>query len=460
MHRREFLSGSLFAATAGLALDACAPESYGVIPILIPEEPFVPGEEAWLHSTCFECPAGCGLLVRKIDGRLVKVEGNAEDPASRGGVCARGQALPQAMYHPDRIREPLVRDGDRGRGKWKKASWDEALDRIASEISRAAVPVGFLTGQMSGHRGAMVRRFLAAMGGQHLVHEPFTTAPIRRAHELSTGHAALFDLDPAASSYVVSFGAEILESHTSPVRFARGLAEMRQGRPGRRGKFVMVGPRLSLTAANADEWIPARPGSELDLALGAASLILEENLHDQEFAASSTSGLEEFVTLVSERAKVRDVADRTGIPLKRIEKLARELSQHRPAVALAGGSSIRSPQGVALALAVSHLNALLGSYRDLRIANVGPSFFEWPALATEAAAPPRSLAAELMEGEDLPSVLFITDTNPMHSLPSAFGLGERLARCSLVVSFASYPDESSRMADVILPESMAFERFE
>ncbi|MGH9337057.1 MAG: molybdopterin-dependent oxidoreductase, partial [Vicinamibacteria bacterium] len=133
MHRREFLSGSLFAATAGLALDACAPESYGVIPILIPEEPFVPGEEAWLHSTCFECPAGCGLLVRKIDGRLVKVEGNAEDPASRGGVCARGQALPQAMYHPDRIREPLVRDGDRGRGKWNKASWDEALDRIASE---------------------------------------------------------------------------------------------------------------------------------------------------------------------------------------------------------------------------------------------------------------------------------------------------------------------------------------
>ena len=106
MDRREFLKGNVFAATAGLALDACAPDASQLIPILIPEEPFIPGEEIWTRSTCFECNAACGIQVRKIDGRLVKVEGNPKHPMSRGGLCPRGQAAPQAMYHPDRIRKP------------------------------------------------------------------------------------------------------------------------------------------------------------------------------------------------------------------------------------------------------------------------------------------------------------------------------------------------------------------
>ncbi len=153
MDRREFLSGGVLAATAGLALDACAPESYGIIPILIPEEPFVPGQESWLPSTCFECEARCGIRVRKIDGRLVKVEGDPLDSSSLGGVCARGQALPQAMYHPDRIQGPLARDG----AGWASISWDEALDRVAAELARArdggAAPwCGFLTGGANGSR--------------------------------------------------------------------------------------------------------------------------------------------------------------------------------------------------------------------------------------------------------------------------------------------------------------------
>jgi molybdopterin-containing oxidoreductase family iron-sulfur binding subunit len=73
LNRRDFLGSGLFTATAGLALDGCAPDTSGLIPILVPEEPFVPGEESWHASTCFECPAGCGVLVRKIDGRLFKV---------------------------------------------------------------------------------------------------------------------------------------------------------------------------------------------------------------------------------------------------------------------------------------------------------------------------------------------------------------------------------------------------
>ncbi len=453
MDRREFLSGGVLGATAGLALDACAPESYGIIPILIPEEPFVPGQESWLPSTCFECESHCGIRVRKIDGRLVKVEGDPSDPSSRGGVCARGQALPQAMYHPDRIQGPLVREGDR----WSKVSWDDALDRVAAELSRArdrgVLPwCGFVTEAANGSRLKIIERFLEAMGGGRLLrYRPFDPAPIAEAHGIATGNASLFDIDMARASYVISFGAEILESDRSPVAFARALAEMRQGRPGRRGKFVMVGPRLSLTAANADEWIPARPEHELDLTLALASIILERGLHDSELAAGRAADFDRFRKFLGARAKPADVAERIGVLLPRIERIALELVEHRPAVALAGFAPVGSRRSHALALAVSHLNALLGAYSHEGLL-LAQGFEAEPAHVP-------SLAAELLSGNALPPVLFVADTNPAHSLPPSFRLEEALSR-SFLVSFASFPDETMLSADLVLPESMSFERFE
>jgi anaerobic selenocysteine-containing dehydrogenase len=459
MERREFLSGSVLAAAAGLALDACAPESHGVIPVLIPEEPFVPGEESWLPSTCFECGALCGIRVRKIDGRLVKVEGDPEDPSSRGGVCARGQALPQAMYHPDRIQGPLVREGERGSGRFTKVSWDEALARVASEMTRARDSdeepwLGFITGRVNGHRRGMIHRLLAAAGGgPHLFHEPFTDAAVARAHAMATGQASTFDFDMAEAAYVVSFGAELIESERAPVRFARALAEMRQGRPGRRGKLVMVGPRLSLTAANADEWIPARPEFELDLALAVLSVLVDRSLGDSAAAQGTDFAL--FCEFLLAQARPAEVAERTGVSVERIERLAIELAAHRPAVALAGAVSTRSRRGVALALAVSHLNALLGAYSDGGLLRAET---EVPGVGSEWSNA-RSLSLELLSRRALPRVVFVSDANPGYSLPPGFDFGTALSQ-SFLVSFASFPDETMEMADVVLPESMSFERFE
>jgi anaerobic selenocysteine-containing dehydrogenase len=487
MDRREFLRGSVFAATAGLALDACAPDASVLIPILVPEEPFVPGEESFGASVCYECAGACGLSVRKIDGRLVKVEGLLHHPVSRGGVCARGQALPQAMYHPDRIPGPLVREGDRGAGSWKSVSWDEALDRVAGDLREIGARssssssssgtgtgtgahaddaiVGFLTGEQNGHRAALVRRFLSAFGrGRHYVHEPFTTGPIRRAHRLATGYESVFGCALEEAAFVVSFGAELLESHLSPVGFARGLAEMRRGRPGLRGKLVMVGPRLSLTAAKADEWLPARPGTETEIVLAVASVLLKENRQHPD-VESASNGFASFRELVLSRAAPADVERRTGVSAKRIERLAHELAEHRPAVALAGGPAARQRQGMPLALAVSHLNALLGGYRAdgvLRVGIEAPGFAEWSSASASASPAPESspLAKALAGGGPLPPALFVCDTNPLHSLPTSFSLEERFRAAALVVSFSSYLDETTRWADVVLPESMSFERFE
>jgi anaerobic selenocysteine-containing dehydrogenase len=457
--RREFLRGGVLGATAGLALDGCVPDHADLIPLLVPEEPFVPGQESFLPSTCFECAAGCGLLVRKIDGRLVKVEGNPEHPWSRGGLCARGQALPQSMYHPDRIRKPLLRAGERGEGRWNEASWDEALDRVAAALPRSVDPgataaIGFVTSELSGHRLAIVRRFLAAMGGGvHFIHEPFTAAPVARANRLATGHDAPIGFDLERAAYVVSFGAELLESHFSPVASARGLAEMRRGRSGRRGKLVMVGPRLSLTAANADEWVPTLPGDELDLVLALIAILVSSD----EPRSDRGDGFAAFRDLVRARVSPSEVAERTGVALARIERLAREIAENRPALALAGGPALRSSRGQALALAVSHLNAILGAYDEGGAASTrvaSPAFSDWPPIAG-----PEPDVRALARGP-LPRVLLVSGANPMYSLPPGFDFGRELERVELVVSFASFEDETAKMADVVLPESMSFERFE
>ena len=108
MKRREFLKSSVVAGTAGVLLDACAPPgSEQIIPLLIPEERFIPGVEEFHAATCFECPGGCGLLARKIDGRLVKVEGNPAHPISKGGSCARveEEVVQRAFLRPAEIRD-------------------------------------------------------------------------------------------------------------------------------------------------------------------------------------------------------------------------------------------------------------------------------------------------------------------------------------------------------------------
>lgn len=443
MDRREFLKGNVFAATAGLALDACAPDASQLIPILIPEEPFIPGEEIWTRSTCFECNAACGIQVRKIDGRLVKVEGNPKHPMSRGGLCPRGQAAPQAMYHPDRIRTPMAKQED---GSFAELTWDEALERIANALGSAErmdFPFAFLTGTLTGHRRAIVERFLKAFGSSdHILHEPFSTTTLERASTLATGHERLADPDLENAGYVVSFGAEMLEADISPVRFHHGLAELRQGRPGRRGKFVMIGPRLSLTAANADEWIPTRTGEEIELALGIAHVLIRDG-RNAASAIGASEGFEAF------RALVEEVE-----PSATAERLAQEMAEHGPTICLAGGSAVRSGAGLALALAVSHLNALLGKNM---VPAEAPPFAPWPALEGPEIEK-RALTQAL--GSEPPNVLFIVDTNPLYSLPPAFEAETWLSSVSLRVSFSAFMDETTAASDLVLPESMSFERFE
>src|ERR1044072_7823391 len=129
-HRRDFLK---LVGRGGIGLAGCAQPAEKLIPYLVPPEDILPGVPYWYASTCRECPAGCGILVKAREGRAIKIEGNPAHPVNRGGGCARGPAALQGRYAPDRVRGPMLKVQD----AWKPVSWDEALKTAAAKLSEA-----------------------------------------------------------------------------------------------------------------------------------------------------------------------------------------------------------------------------------------------------------------------------------------------------------------------------------
>jgi len=255
MKRRDFLKTGGVAGTAGLILDGCG-KPQQLIPLLVSEDRFVPGEEGWVRTLCQQCSAGCGITVRVMQGESIrtidgqqkrvkavqakKIEGNPEHPISMGGTCARGQAGVQALYHPDRIQTPLKRLGPRGTGQYQPITWKEAQQQLVTALQQQqASPqaIALLSGRRNrGTMGTLVERFAAGLGTNVVSYDPFDPAPIRKAMELVTGVSRLPAVDFARANYLLSFNANLFETFLSPVRYMHSYGEFRQGRPGVRGK--------------------------------------------------------------------------------------------------------------------------------------------------------------------------------------------------------------------------------
>jgi anaerobic selenocysteine-containing dehydrogenase len=476
MDRRSFIKLTAISGT-GAALASCgAPENE--IIRFVPDEDIMPGIATMKPSVCTLCASGCGLTVRMMmadadvvrDGQsgLVrihaakKLEGSADHPVNHGGLCARGQAAIQVTYHPDRITQPLKRTGDRGQGQYDAISWDDAIAELVSRLDMLASAsnqksLAFLSRGRRGHRAALIDRFLAAYGAPGAItHELFNDDVVRRANALSFGRDQLPAFDLPNARYVVSFGADFLGTWNSPTAQGYGYGLMRQGRTGIRGMFVQVESRMSQTGANADQWIPVKPGTEGVLALGLANVIMTAKLRPASaggragtLIAGWSSGLTDFAP--------EQVEQITGVTAARVERLARELVETSPSVAMIGGSPLAHTNGLFNALAVNALNALLGSVEQR-----GGLFFT-PQINLTAAAKglagrasaPSSLdraAAAILDGSFVPQVLLLDGANPVFTSPKGWGVREALTKIPYIASFGSFLDETAALSDLILPD--------
>jgi len=448
MDRRRFLKVTAITGTTA-ALAGCGnPENQ--IVRFIPDEEITPGVAEWKPSVCGLCAAGCGITARVMDGDaevirngqpgvtrmglVKKLEGDPKHPLSQGRLCVRGQAGMQVTYHPDRIVAPLRRTGDRGQARFEEISWDQALATLVERLDAAAAApqqIAFLGKPRRGRRQQLVRAVLAGLGAPPPVSfEVFDDAVLRRANELSFGRYQLPTYDLAHTRYLVSLGADLLGTWNSPLAHSVAYGVMRQGRPGVRAKFVQAEPRLSQTGASADEFVAVRSGTEGALALGLAHVILRDNLRPGTAAGRAgvlidgwASGLPAFTP-----AEVEKV---TGVAAVRVERLAREIAAHGPAVVAIGGAPLAHTNGLAQALAVNALNALLGSVGVAGGVHFTPQ-------AAPMAAPERTLQALLQAPP--PQVLLLDDANPLFAAPAAWKVGEWLRAIPFIASFGAFVD--------------------
>jgi len=457
LDRRQFLK--LGGATAFATLfGGCDKVQKKLIPFVIPPENTTLGEALWYASACGQCPAGCGIVVRVSEGRAKKIEGNPLHPVNRGKLCARGQAALQALYHPERLSHPMKLSGARGSGSYKPVSWEEALSLLMASLkkSKAEAPASLLmlTEPMRGHAGLVAGRFMKAFGSPHRVAwDPFGPDAMIAANAAVYGVRDLPEHDLANARYLLSFSGDFLETGISPVHYAREYGRMRGDRETIRGKFVHFGPRLSMTAAAADLFLPCDPGTEGFVALGIAHVMVRDKLT----AASSAVGRlsDELGAWSPEEGEKR-----TGVHARDIAAAAEEFSRNPPGLAIAGTAAATGPDGAFHCAAVALLNILAGSVGKpggVSFPNRAQAFAKYGAEGPLLAPSPESgyaavrAALEKVRGGAFRMAILAGATNPSFTLPPALKFGEAMSKVPFVVAFASFLDETTSLADLVLP---------
>ena len=431
LKRRDFLK-VVGAGGAGATVAGCSTgEVERLIPYVVPPEEITPGVATWYASTCGECASGCGVRVRTREGRAVMIEGNPDHPGSRGALCSRGVSALQGLYNPDRLASPM-RAGPNG---MEPVSWDEATSLLVERLGAAGRPL-FLTGAMGPSEHGVVSDAAAALMGRHVVCDMLDDAPLREAVRIAFGVATLPRYDIAAASLLVSFGADFLETWLSPARFASDFAEFHGVDHGEKGRFVFIGPRLSLTGQNADEWIPARAGAEASVAMALAAELVrrggDAGPYNEMLGGHTLAG----------------AAEAAGVEVEALETLADRFAEGG-ALALGPGLAGQHAGATAANLAVLILNAVAGS--------VGRTLHIDAAPDATASSPGelRDAIAGMAGGEY--GVAVVARTNPAYSLPPASGFADAFANVPFKVAFATTLDETAAMADLVLPDAHPME---
>ena len=407
--RREFLKvvGATGAATTMIG---CSSESVEkLIPYLVSPDETVPGVSTYYATTCRECSAACGVIAETRDGRAIKLEGNPDHPLNQGALCARGQAALQGLYNPDRYRGPMVRRN----GRLEKTTWDEALKLFGEklvEARRNPGGVAFINRHESGGFPQLLTSWLAGLGMQPPISiDPDADHAAILANRQSFGFSwPRYDFSDA--QLIISFGADFLDAWGAPVPQQLSFAEARaKGKNAPR--LIYVGPRRSLTGLNADEWIDARSGSELSI-----------------------------VQMLAGSATAEQAAQASGVDAARLNALKAQFTAAQNAMVLAGGGS---PNGVELCLAANALSRVRPS--------AGINSFE----GIDSPAQLRALGQRMQAGAV--NMLMVHNVDPVYMMPKTSGFEAAMAKVPFKVSFSSIPDETSALADLVLPDNHSLE---
>ncbi|MCB9914004.1 MAG: molybdopterin-dependent oxidoreductase [Planctomycetes bacterium] len=438
-----------------------------------------PGDEV-VASVCEMCFWKCGIRVHKQDGVATKIEGNPAHPLSRGRLCPRGTGALGNLYDPDRLRVPLIREGERGEDRFREATWEEALDRVAEGLRGVIETHGPQAIAMLYHGagGSFFKTLVKALGSANIAAPSYAQCrgPREAGFELTFGEGlgSPEPLDLANAKCVALIGSHLGENmHNTQVQdFAEGLSK------GMR--VITVDPRFSTAAGKSAWWLPIRPGTDMALLLGWANLLIQEGWYDRAFVEQHATGFDQLAAEVA-RYTPEAVFVETGIRPDVLRATARELAQAAPSALVHPGRHVTwygddSQRSRAIAI----VNALLGNWGALGGFYL-TSKSELKGFPGEPAAHPEAPAADRKEGQyvfanenvasGLRDATLTGEPYPIHAwlvygsnlpnvLPDARKTYEAIQKLDFMVAIDILPAEICGWADVVLPECTYLERYD
>lgn len=445
------------------------------------------GEYVYEHSVCTLCPGGCGILVRKVDDRIVKIEGMPNHPVNKGGICPLGVSGPQLLYGPNRVTSPMKRTGKRGEGKWTPVSWDDAIAEVVEKLKALEADgknesLACISETDQGTVPQLFKRLLALFGSPNFMttpsmHDSYESV-LRTMHGIAGNLSIGFDFEN--TDFILSFGSGIIEGWGSPVHMILANSAWKE----KKAKQIQVEQRLSNTAASSNGIFAVKPGTEADLALGLACVIVQENLYSQAFTGAFATGFPELSNMLVKQYNPDTVAEKTGIERHKIIELARHFaSPDTSSLAICGRGKGQTAGSMREFLAIHTLNALVGKVNMPGgvWAVENPDYISWAndvavkdALSgkmrideagsksfPDASSLLSRLPEKILAGNDSPvQVLLVDNTNPCYTLSGTANVMKAIEKIPYIVSFSSFMDETAAMADLILPNHMYLERYQ
>ncbi len=475
MDRRRFLKFS-----AGGAAGAAIGASLAYVHPLAHTSAHTPDKQAErveIPTTCEMCVNKCSVIAVVENGIIHKLNPNPENPKSRGMLCARGNAGLQQVYDSARLKRPLIRAGNRGEGKWRPVSWDEAFDYTAKKLSETKEkygPQGSLWSSTESFQEVFFRNLGASFGSPNQVRHPtLCLASVNLAYSMTFGTVPSFDL--LNSKYIIMSGANRLESFITP-----DTMDLIESAEYRKAKLIYLDPRFTVTASKADEWYPIRPGTDLAFILAMLNVIVSESRYNKEFVANYTVGfdkLEEHVKTFTPAWAEQE----TEIPAKDIVRIAREFSDAAPrAVYYAGRRSSWYRNDFHTRRAQAILNAIVGSWDreggmvpNGKIALGEYLFLPWDdpvaprvdemdknfPLAAKGDGAYLKLRENVIAGTPYPvKAWMVHKQDPMNALPDQARTLQMLQQMDFVGVIDVQMSDTAWYADVVFPESTYLER--
>jgi len=436
------------------------------------------------------CHGVCGVKVHVKDGRVTKVTGDEEHPMSKGYICSKGVASVDYMYHPDRLRHPLKRAGEKGENKWERISWDEALDTVAEKLMRykeeygpESVAFAFGTGrpyQAFGLRFANSFGTPNAVSYAHVCYLPRVISSIFTCGQLPI--CDFYGFGGVKPECMLIWGCNISETGS-----ADGMCGHEITLAQRRGaKLIVIDPRRTGIASKANVWAQVRPGTDVALALAMLNVIIEEDLYDRNFVENYTEGFDSLVERVREYPP-SEAARITWVSEEQIREVARLYAQTKPACLLWGNGLDQSANCFQTARALLILRAVTGNI-DVPGGDVlwvppegvfQTSPFLDPGVILPEKVSPEVMAKKLGSGQSLMNLtlrhaafydavlsgkpypvkaLVIVGTNPLLTASDSLKAEEALKKLEFSIAIDLFMTPTTQLADIVLPAATWLEQ--